>query len=241
MSKKPKAGRANRRASNAGTLSGFPRPPAMGSAGRSPATPDARNPTKSAGFGRRGFMQGVGVAGGVAVVARTAKAAGAPAKAKVLPAKKVPVTLNVNGKERKLSIEPRVTLLRALRNELDTTGSKEVCDRGACGACSVMIDGALVASCMTLALDAAGGQKITTIEGLSDGDKLHPIQAAFVKHDALQCGFCTPGMVMACKALLDKEKSPTLTQIKRGLSGNICRCGTYNRIFAAVQTASKNA
>jgi len=104
----------------------------------------------------------------------------------------------------------------------------------------VQVDGALVPSCMTLAVDAAAGQKITTIEGLADGDKLHTIQEAFVKHDALQCGFCTPGMVMACKALLDKEKNPTLTQIKRGLSGNICRCGTYNRIFAAVQTASKD-
>jgi xanthine dehydrogenase YagT iron-sulfur-binding subunit len=193
----------------------------------------------AAGFTRRGFMQGVGVAGGVAVVAKGAAAA-APPRAKVLPAKKVPVTLHVNGQERKVSIEPRVTLLRALRNELDTTGPKEVCDRGACGACGVIIDGALVPACMTLAVDVAAGQKITTIEGLSDGDKLHPIQAAFVKHDALQCGFCTPGMVMACKALLDKEKSPTLTQIKRGLSGNICRCGTYNRIFAAVQTASKD-
>jgi aerobic-type carbon monoxide dehydrogenase small subunit (CoxS/CutS family) len=183
-------------------------------------------------------MKGVGAAGGVAITAKRAGAA--TAKPKVLPAKKVPLTLNVNGKERKLSVEPRVTLLRALRNELDLTGPKEVCDRGACGACSVHVDGALVPACMTLAVDVAAGQKITTIEGLSDGDKLHPIQEAFVKHDALQCGFCTPGMVMACKALLDKEKSPTLTQIKRAISGNICRCGTYNRIFAAVQTASKN-
>jgi xanthine dehydrogenase YagT iron-sulfur-binding subunit len=198
----------------------------------------AAMPTKT-GFTRRGFMAGVGAAGGVAVVAKRATAA--TAKAKVLPAKKVPLTLLVNGKERKLAVEPRVTLLRALRNDLDVTGPKEVCDRGACGACSVMVDGALVPSCMTLAVDVAAGQKITTVEGLVDGDKLHPIQAAFVKHDALQCGFCTPGMVMACKALLDKEKSPTLTQIKRGLSGNICRCGTYNRIFAAVQTASKDA
>jgi xanthine dehydrogenase YagT iron-sulfur-binding subunit len=194
--------------------------------------------TAKAGFTRRGFMKGVGAAGGVAVAAKRGAAATKP---KVLPARKVPLTLNVNGKDRKVSVEPRVTLLRALRNDLDLTGPKEVCDRGACGACSVQIDGALVPACMTLAVDVAGGQKITTIEGLADGDKLHPIQAAFVKHDALQCGFCTPGMVMACKALLDKEKNPTLTQIKKGLSGNICRCGTYNRIFAAVQTASKNA
>jgi xanthine dehydrogenase YagT iron-sulfur-binding subunit len=194
----------------------------------------------AAGLTRRGFMQGVGVAGGAAVIARDAVAAGSP---KTLPAKKVPITLNVNGKDHKLKVEPRLTLLRALRNELDLTGSKEVCDRGACGACSVHLDGLLVTSCMTLAVDAVG-KKVTTIEGLAQRvgstDKLDPIQAAFVQHDALQCGFCTPGMVMACKALLNENKSPTLTQIKRGLSGNICRCGTYNNIFAAVQTAAKN-
>jgi xanthine dehydrogenase YagT iron-sulfur-binding subunit len=231
MAKKQKAGPAKTSARTSASTSA--RTSAKTSAN------NAKSAKSAAGFTRRGFMQGVGVAGGVAVVAKGAAAA-APPKAKVLPAKKVPLTLNVNGKDRKVSIEPRVTLLRALRNELDTTGPKEVCDRGACGACGVIVDGALVPSCMTLAVDVAAGQKITTIEGLSDGDKLHPIQAAFVKHDALQCGFCTPGMVMACKALLDKEKSPTLTQIKRGLSGNICRCGTYNRIFAAVQTASKD-
>jgi aerobic-type carbon monoxide dehydrogenase small subunit (CoxS/CutS family) len=182
-------------------------------------------------------MQGVGVAGG-AVALSGAEARAAARKPKELPAGKVPITLNVNGKDQRLTVEPRVTLLRALRNQLDLTGPKEVCDRGACGACSVQLDGELVTSCMMLAVDAVG-KKITTIEGLAKGDKLHPIQEAFVKHDALQCGFCTPGMVMACKALLDKNKSPSLVQIKRGLSGNICRCGTYNRIFAAVQTASK--
>jgi aerobic-type carbon monoxide dehydrogenase small subunit (CoxS/CutS family) len=181
-------------------------------------------------------MQGVGVAGGVAVVATDARAA---AKPKVIPAARVPITLEVNGKNHKLRVEPRMTLLRALRNELDLTGTKEICDRGACGGCSVQLDGMLVNSCMTLALDAVG-RKVTTIEGLSSGDKLHPLQEAFCKHDALQCGFCTPGMVMACKTLLDKEKNPTLLQIKKGISGNICRCGTYNNIFAAVQSAAKN-
>jgi aerobic-type carbon monoxide dehydrogenase small subunit (CoxS/CutS family) len=180
-------------------------------------------------------MQGVGVAGGVAVVGKQAHAAG---KAKVLPAKKMPITLNVNGKKYNLKVEPRMTLLRALRNELDLTGTKEICDRGACGGCSVMLDGKLVNSCMLLAVDAVGA-KIGTIEGLAKGDKLDPIQSAFVQHDALQCGFCTPGMVMACKALLETNKKPDLVQIKKGLSGNICRCGTYNNIFAAVQTAAK--
>jgi aerobic-type carbon monoxide dehydrogenase small subunit (CoxS/CutS family) len=181
-------------------------------------------------------MQTTAAAGGAAALARDASAA---PKAKVLPARKVPITLNVNGKAHRLSVEPRMTLLRALRNELDLTGTKEICDRGACGGCSVLLDGALVTSCMLLAVDAVG-KKIETVEGLAKGDRLHPLQEAFVKHDALQCGFCTPGMVMACKALLDKNKQPTLVQIKKGLAGNICRCGTYNRIFAAVQTAAKN-
>jgi aerobic-type carbon monoxide dehydrogenase small subunit (CoxS/CutS family) len=207
-------------------------------AGASNRSKEPADKAKRAGFTRRGFMQGVGVASGVAVAASSGTARAA-AKPKVLPAKKVPITLNVNGKDHKVAVEPRQTLLRVLRNQLDLTGTKEVCDRGACGACSVHLDGQLVTSCMTLAVDAVG-RKITTIEGLAQGDKLHPIQEAFCKHDALQCGFCTPGMVMACKAILDKEKSPTLTQIKRGLSGNICRCGTYTRIFQAVQTASKS-
>ncbi len=146
----------------------------------------------------------------------------------------------MNGTDRRLTVEPRVTLLRALRNELDLTGTKEICNGGACGGCSVLLDGRLVNSCMTLALDAVGA-KVTTIEGLSKGDELHPIQRAFVEHDALQCGFCTPGMVMACKALLDAKKHPTLVEIKRGVSGNVCRCGTYPRVFAAVQAVAKQS
>jgi len=171
-------------------------------------------------------------------VALTATEAKAAPRAKVLAAKKVAITLNVNGKDRPVTIEPRVTLLRTLRNHLDLTGPKEICDRGACGGCSVQLDGKLVNSCMMLAVDAVG-KKVTTIEALSEGGKLHPIQAEFVKLDALQCGFCTPGMVMACKTLLDNNKKPSLVEIKKGLCGNICRCGTYTRIFAAVQAAAK--
>jgi xanthine dehydrogenase YagT iron-sulfur-binding subunit len=187
------------------------------------------------GLTRRGFLGSSAAAGGVALTAGKAQAA---PKAKVLAAKKQAITLTVNGKPRHLSVEPRITLLRALRNELDLTGPKEICDRGACGGCSVHLDGKLVNSCMLLAVDAVGRQ-VTTIEALSENGKLHPIQAEFCKADALQCGFCTPGMVMACKALLDKNKNPSLVDIKKGLSGNICRCGTYPRIFAAVQAASK--
>jgi xanthine dehydrogenase YagT iron-sulfur-binding subunit len=188
------------------------------------------------GLTRRGFLGSSAAAGGVAIAARKTQAA--PKPAKIMAAKKQAITLTVNGKPRHLEIEPRVTLLRALRNDLDLTGPKEVCDRGACGACSVHLDGKLVNSCMLLAVDAIG-KKVTTIEALSENGKLHPIQQEFVKHDALQCGFCTPGMVMACKALLDKNKEPSLVDIKKGLSGNICRCGTYTRIFAAVQAAGK--
>jgi aerobic-type carbon monoxide dehydrogenase small subunit (CoxS/CutS family) len=199
------------------------------------SSPSASSGKKADGLTRRGFLGSSAAAGGVAL---TTRKAGAATKAKVLAAKKQPITLNVNGKQRHLNVEPRLTLLRALRNELDLTGPKEICDRGACGGCSVHLDGKLVNACMLLAVDAVGKQ-VTTIEALSENGKLHPIQAEFCKADALQCGFCTPGMVMACKSLLDKNKNPSLVDIKKGLSGNICRCGTYPRIFAAVQAASK--
>jgi len=198
------------------------------------------SPQKTVAVTRRGFLGAVSAGGAALTVASEGRAAAA--RPKTIGPRRAPVVLNVNGRDRKLAIEPRVTLLRALRNELDITGAKEICDRGSCGGCSVLVDGRLMNSCMMLALDAVG-KKITTVEGLSKGEGkalvLDPLQKAFVEHDALQCGFCTPGMVMACKAILDANPSPTLVQIKRGLSGNLCRCGTYPRIFAAVQTAAK--
>jgi xanthine dehydrogenase YagT iron-sulfur-binding subunit len=197
--------------------------------------PGSGSGSAKGGLSRRGFLGTTAAGGAVALSGAQARAAG---KAKVVGPRKATLTLNVNGKDQKVTVEPRVTLLRALRNELDLTGSKEICDRGACGGCGVIIDGNLVNSCMMLAVDAVG-KKVTTIEALSANGKLHPIQAEFVKADALQCGFCTPGMVMACKSLLDHKKDPSLVDIKRGLSGNICRCGTYTRIFTAVQAASK--
>jgi aerobic-type carbon monoxide dehydrogenase small subunit (CoxS/CutS family) len=205
----------------------------------SKAAPAGKPTSKTAsGFSRRGFIGG-SAAGGVMVATGAEARAAAAARPKTLGPRKALLTLSVNGAERNVTVEPRVTLLRALRNHLDVTGPKEICDRGSCGGCSVLLDGTLVNACMLLAVDAVG-KKITTIEGLSGKEgQLHPIQTAFVEKDALQCGFCTPGMVMACKALLDKKKDPTLVDIKRGLSGNICRCGTYTRIFAAVQAASK--
>lgn len=138
----------------------------------------------------------------------------------------VPITLNVNGKVLKAELEPRVTLLDALREHLDVTGAKRVCDRASCGACTVIIDGRPVYGCTTLAIEAQGKQ-ITTIEGIGSPDAMHPVQAAFVQYDAQQCGFCTPGFVTATKAFVDKHPNATMKDIAAGLAGNLCRCGTY--------------
>jgi len=195
------------------------------------------------GVSRRSFVKTVGASAAVASLsaaaeARALGAAGRPPGGPPLQGPgPVDITLTINGKPTQLKVEPASTLLEALRVHLNLTGSKEICDRGSCGGCSVLIDGKLMNSCMTLALDAVGAQ-ITTIEGLAKGDKLDPVQEAFVRHDALQCGYCTPGLVMACRALLNETPKPTLDQIKHGLSGNICRCGTYTNIFNAALEAS---
>ncbi len=144
---------------------------------------------------------------------------------------KVPVTLIVNGKKLTAQLEPRVTLLDALRDNFDLTGAKRVCDRGVCGACTVLMEGKPVYACSVLAIDAQGA-KITTIEGLAEGDALTPVMQAFVEHDAQQCGFCTPGFVLATTHFLEQHPSPTSDDIRRGLSGNFCRCGTYDGIRA---------
>jgi xanthine dehydrogenase YagT iron-sulfur-binding subunit len=146
-------------------------------------------------------------------------------------------TLNVNGQPRAVEVEPRVTLLEALRHDLDVTGAKRVCDRGTCGACTMLLDGKPVYACSVLAIDAQGA-KITTVESLA-GTTLHPLQQAFVDHDGLQCGFCTPGFVMACKAFLDKNPKPTRADVEKGLGGNLCRCGTYAGIREAVLAAAQ--
>ncbi|HEY1984761.1 MAG TPA: (2Fe-2S)-binding protein [Terracidiphilus sp.] len=144
----------------------------------------------------------------------------------------LPVKLQVNGQEHTIIIEPRYTLAETLRDNLGLTGTKVVCDRGSCSACTIWLDGTPALACMTLAIDVAE-RKITTIEGLSRGDGMHPVQAAFVKHDAMQCGFCTPGMVMSCAALLERNPDPQLADVKHAVSGNLCRCGTYPKVFAA--------
>jgi aerobic-type carbon monoxide dehydrogenase small subunit (CoxS/CutS family) len=151
-----------------------------------------------------------------------------------------PIELKINGQVRRLAVEPRVTLLRALREHLGLTGTKLVCDRGACGACTVHLDGKPVTSCMVLAIDARG-HEITTIEGLGTPDRLSPVQAAFVEADALQCGFCTPGMVMSVAAALEENPALSIDEIKRAVSGNICRCGTYPHVFKAALLAAQRA
>jgi aerobic-type carbon monoxide dehydrogenase small subunit (CoxS/CutS family) len=151
---------------------------------------------------------------------------------------RVPLILNVNGKDYRLAAEPRTTLAAALRFDLGLTGTKVVCDRGACSACTVWLDKTPVNACMTLAIDV-GKRRITTIEGLANGEDLHPIQAAFIKHDALQCGFCTPGMIMSCAALLERNPNPNLNDVKQAIAGNLCRCGTYPKIFDAALDAAQ--
>jgi xanthine dehydrogenase YagT iron-sulfur-binding subunit len=195
--------------------------------------PDPDDPKP--GVSRRDFLKTAGVGAAATGLVGGATAAAGP---EVLGPDAVALSLKVNGAARGVSVEPRVTLLRALRNHLDLTGAKEVCERGACGACTVLLDGDPVCSCLMLATDAVG-HEITTVEGLGSPEKMSPLQAAFVECDALQCGFCTPGFVVTGTALLRRSPNPDLDQIKAGLSGNVCRCGTYGRIFEAVQKASK--
>ncbi len=148
------------------------------------------------------------------------------------------ITLLINGKQFHLLVEPRWSLLYILRDELGLTGTKDGCDRGECGACTVLIDGVPRYACMTLAVEAEGFE-ITTVEGLMKGEELGPVQQAFVDHDAFQCGYCTPGQIMAVEGLLRKEPNPTFEQIRQGVIGNICRCGAYNHIFDAAKRAAE--
>ena len=186
---------------------------------------------------RRRFLQGMAAGATAAVLAPELGQAQLQVDEEISGRPRLPIKLRVNGRTFRVSVEPRWTLLDVLRNQLDLTGTKRVCDRGECGACTVLRDGLLVYSCLTLAVDAQDAD-LQTIESLSADGKLHPIQEAFVQHDALQCGFCTPGMVMACKALLDRNPNPSLDDIKEGISGNLCKCGTYPKIFRAVQNAA---
>jgi xanthine dehydrogenase YagT iron-sulfur-binding subunit len=187
------------------------------------------------GFNRREFLKGSGAAvAATAMATSVAEAAppAAPAKSNVVPARPVPVSLNINGKTHQLELEPRVTLLEALRTDLNLTGAKEVCTTTNCGACTVLVDGKPVYACARLAVECQGKQ-IRTVEGLTSGSDVDSVIRAFVKHDASQCGFCTPGFVVTVRAFVDAHPGASLDDIRKGLGGNICRCGTYHGVAQA--------
>jgi aerobic-type carbon monoxide dehydrogenase small subunit (CoxS/CutS family) len=197
------------------------------------------------GISRRGFLKGASITAagtalldGVQAFGRETANTSAPGVT-VLGPGLTQVTLNVNAKEHSIEIEPRTTLAEALRIQMGMTGTKIVCDRGTCSACTVWLDKVPVNSCTMLAVDAIG-HHVTTIEGLSANGSIHALQVAFVKHDALQCGFCTPGMVMSCAALLESNSRPTEKDVRHAIAGNLCRCGTYPKIFTATLEVAGN-
>ena len=192
---------------------------------------DPRQSETTSGVSRRDFMKISAVTAAVPLVMGPKVVEAAGEDVPIHGPGKVPVTLSVNGKKLSADLEPRVTLLDALRTQFDLTGAKRVCDRGACGACTVLLDGKPVYACSVLAIDAQGA-KITTIEAMAEGDALSPVMQAFVAHDAQQCGFCTPGFVVATTHFLQQHPKPTAEDIRHGLSGNYCRCGTYDGIRA---------
>jgi len=201
----------------------------------------SENPKR--GLSRRGFLRGAGLTT-VGTVALQTGVLGNNLAAEVLDEKMLGpdaelIQLNVNGKSRTLAVEPRTTLASALRNHLQLTGTKVVCDRGACSACTVWVDGKPVNSCLTLAVEVVG-QEITTIEGIGTPEHLHPVQQAFIDYDASQCGFCTPGMIMTATHFLQNHPKPNLEEVKVALRGNLCRCGTHPKVFKATMAASKN-
>jgi xanthine dehydrogenase YagT iron-sulfur-binding subunit len=196
-----------------------------------------QSPEANGGLSRRDFLKISGVSAAAPLVAKASLLTAEAEDVAVQGPGKVPVKLSINGKSYNAQLEPRVTLLDALRDQFELTGAKRVCDRGTCGACTVLLDGKAAYSCSVLAIDAQNRQ-ITTIEGLGGPGNMHPVQQAFVDNDAQQCGFCTPGFVVATKAFLDQHPNPTPEQIRHGLGGNFCRCGTYAGIRAAVMQAA---
>jgi len=195
-------------------------------------------PDEPSGVSRRDFLKISGISAAAVPLLGNKAAEAEQKEVKIQGPGKVPVVLMVNGKKHSLQLEPRVTVLDALRDELQITGAKRVCDRAECGSCTVLLDNKAVYACSVLAIDAQG-KEITTIEGFIEGEKLHPIQQAFVDNDASQCGFCTPGFVVAAKAFLEKYPNPTPEEIRRGLSGNLCRCGTYHGVQQVIAQMSQ--
>ena len=190
------------------------------------------------GVSRRSFLKG-SAAAGIATTGLTAAAhAARPQQPETFGPGEHEIVLQVNGSARKVTVETRTTLLDALRDGLDLTGAKKICDRGSCGGCTVLMHGEPVNACMTLAMDAVGAP-LTTIESLSAGDQIHPLVQNFVHCDAMQCGFCTPGMVMSSLACLQRRGQPSKAQMQHDLSGNLCRCGTYGRVMEAIDRTAK--
>lgn len=191
---------------------------------------------EAATVSRRDFFKTVGVSSLATSVLTTVEAEAQATAPRAVGPGEVPIRLTINGRAHALSVEPRMTLLDAVRNRLDFTGSKRVCDHGTCGACTMIVDGRAIYSCSTFAIDTQG-KNVRTVEGLAQGTVLHPVQQAFCDSDGLMCGFCTPGFVVAAVALLEKIPNPTPEQARRHLDGNICRCGTYVGVLEAALKA----
>jgi len=201
---------------------------------------EKKTPKKSpGGVTRRDFIKGMGSGAlGTAVLPPLLGQTIATKRGRVPVYEKKTIALTVNGRKVELEVAANETLLDVLRERLDLTGSKKVCDRGECGGCTVLLDGEPVYACMTLAI-RADGRAVRTIEGLAEGGKLHPVQEAFIEKDGYQCGFCTPGFIMSTSAFLAKNPAPSLDEIKQALSGNLCRCANYAKIYGAVDAAAK--
>lgn len=196
------------------------------------------NRSKRQGITRRRFLKTVGSGAAVTAASDLLTGLGNVQAATAKPEEVVRIGLLVNGHLHRLAVESRWTLLFVLREKLGLTGTKVGCERGECGACTVLVDGAPRYACMTLAVEAEGS-KIVTLEGLMNGEELGPVQQAFAEHDALQCGYCTPGQIMSAEGLLLQNPEPTLDEIRIGMSGNLCRCGAYTHIFKAVGRAAR--
>jgi aerobic-type carbon monoxide dehydrogenase small subunit (CoxS/CutS family) len=196
-------------------------------------------PEDSNRISRRDVLRTAGAAAliGAVTPAVAQEAKSGPGIRRIGPGK-TPVAFELNGAMVQVEVEPRTTLLDAIRDHVGMTGTKRICDRGACGGCTVSLNGRTVNSCMMLAVDARGAS-VQTVEGLAEGDVLHPIQKAFIEQDATQCGFCTSGMLMSCAALLERTKKPTEKEIREAVSGNLCRCGTYPHVFRACREAAR--